>query len=374
MLTPEFSLSQDDAMVHLKIRAPYIRAQEVEIDVQGPDFKFYAPPYFLRLSLPASLIEDGREKASFDVGSGWLSLSLPKETTGEEFPDLDLLSRLLASKNESLPSPPVGPQGQLIQDLSLGSVSNDDEGKGDDQEDTKIEFNWDYPQTPVVPSATTETGDILFGQSSKNMYGFNNEYSGAESHLHAMAHEVLEIQSLDASTPASRRLERLAKETRSFDPEHYQGDFLGERDGELSEVLAFRPVTWAALKRIQKTRADNTTGNDLIDPATMTKKEDGSEESCLVLTPEEQTELAQLKYKECKCFLQRSSVLYSRLMSQKKDLIQNEASIYLGLVDLIFSYCYNHRTTEGEGTVESPWTLCKVSATLSCFEVGLLLL
>ena len=43
--------------------------------------------------------------------------------------------------------------------------------------------------------------------------------------------------------------------------------------------------------------------------------------------------------------------------------------LYLGLVDLLFAYCYDHRTTEGEGNVESAWTMCKLSSTLSCLEV-----
>ena len=45
-----------------------------------------------------------------------------------------------------------------------------------------------------------------------------------------------------------------------------------------------------------------------------------------------------------------------------------ERMIYLGLVDLMFAYSYNLRTTEGENTVESAWTMCKLSGTLSCFE------
>eukprot|EP01113_Clastostelium_recurvatum_P002892 TRINITY_DN11246_c0_g1_i1.p1 TRINITY_DN11246_c0_g1~~TRINITY_DN11246_c0_g1_i1.p1 ORF type:complete len:338 (+),score=117.86 TRINITY_DN11246_c0_g1_i1:43-1014(+) len=45
-----------------------------------------------------------------------------------------------------------------------------------------------------------------------------------------------------------------------------------------------------------------------------------------------------------------------------------EKSAYLGLVDLIYAYCYNHRTTMGESTVESGWTIAKVSPTLSALE------
>jgi protein SHQ1 len=54
----------------------------------------------------------------------------------------------------------------------------------------------------------------------------------------------------------------------------------------------------------------------------------------------------------------------------KKHFIDNEMKpkLYLGLVDILFAYCYNHRTTEGEDTVESAWTICKLSGTLSSFD------
>lgn len=40
----------------------------------------------------------------------------------------------------------------------------------------------------------------------------------------------------------------------------------------------------------------------------------------------------------------------------------------LGLVDLMFAYAYNLRTVEGENTVESAWTIVKLSSVLSWFD------
>lgn len=45
-------------------------------------------------------------------------------------------------------------------------------------------------------------------------------------------------------------------------------------------------------------------------------------------------------------------------------------SAYLGLVDLMMAYAYNHRSTLGENTVESGWTLSKLSNTLAWLEVS----
>ncbi len=42
----------------------------------------------------------------------------------------------------------------------------------------------------------------------------------------------------------------------------------------------------------------------------------------------------------------------------------------LSLVDLVFAYAYDHRTTLGEPSVESAWTVARLSATLSWLEVG----
>lgn len=40
-----------------------------------------------------------------------------------------------------------------------------------------------------------------------------------------------------------------------------------------------------------------------------------------------------------------------------------------GMVDILFASCYNHRTTLGEHTVESGWTINKLSSTLCWLQV-----
>ena len=51
-------------------------------------------------------------------------------------------------------------------------------------------------------------------------------------------------------------------------------------------------------------------------------------------------------------------------------MIDDPQSIYLGLVDILFAWCYNHRTTCGENTVESRWTIRKLSSSFSFLDVG----
>lgn len=51
------------------------------------------------------------------------------------------------------------------------------------------------------------------------------------------------------------------------------------------------------------------------------------------------------------------------------DLLSNEKATYLGLVDILFAYSYNHRVFEGENTVESAWCIGKLCSSMACLEV-----
>lgn len=55
-------------------------------------------PYFLRLNFSNSLLEDDDSSAQYDPSSGYLTVTLTKETPGHEFLDLDLLAKLLAPR------------------------------------------------------------------------------------------------------------------------------------------------------------------------------------------------------------------------------------------------------------------------------------
>ncbi|CAN0602372.1 unnamed protein product, partial [Ectocarpus sp. 12 AP-2014] len=47
-----------------------------------------------------------------------------------------------------------------------------------------------------------------------------------------------------------------------------------------------------------------------------------------------------------------------------------ERRVLLGLADILFAYAYDHRTTTGDATVESPWTVAVLSPLLSWLEVS----
>lgn len=63
-------------------------------------FTLHINPYFLKLNLPKSVLEDDNSSAKYDPSNGFLTVELTKEVPGEEFEDLDLLSKLLAPRSE----------------------------------------------------------------------------------------------------------------------------------------------------------------------------------------------------------------------------------------------------------------------------------
>jgi len=60
------------------------------------------------LNLPGRIIEDGREKATYNIKTSEVTVSIPKETPGEFFEDLGLLTNLMAkSKKEEEKNNPL---------------------------------------------------------------------------------------------------------------------------------------------------------------------------------------------------------------------------------------------------------------------------
>ncbi|KAJ3044288.1 Hsp90 cochaperone shq1 [Rhizophlyctis rosea] len=376
MLTPAFTVSQDEDFVTVMLRCPYVRAQEVEFYIEGTEFKFYVRPYFLRLNLPAPLIEDGRESASYDIDKGEITVKLPKETKGQHFADLDLLTKLMESKGQAASvggtaaatgpatdgTPTIKPLIEVIggsADAAMESESAPGESVDSDDEDE--EFDWEFPQE--APKLALSTGA---------QYGFNNAYSGHGSHLSQIARDIVEIDDLDTSTPSSRREERLTKEELKFDDDHYVADFIN--DEEIQRLIKFRPESWAALKRIQKAKSSGSASAMVVDNGAPTPADSTSVANTLPdmdsLTISPSPSNAEPKALEPWLEFTPQEQEQMRSLRNKQYLLDDERSIYLGLVDLLFAYCYNHRTTEGENTVESCWTICKLSAILSCFETS----
>lgn len=183
------------------------------------------------------------------------------------------------------------------------------------------EFNWEIPQE--LPSDETMLGTEAY-------YGFNQQYTGYFRHVQETSNEINELQSPETSmTIESRRQERVQRENDKFDEDYYCSDYA--MDEEIQNVIKYKTVYSKELKRIQK------------------------EEAAQLTFTEQEEELM-------------------RQLPRKEYLISNEKAVYLGLIDLLFAYSYNHRVTEGEGNVESCWCIGKLSSSLSSLEVKIVCL
>uniref|UniRef100_A0A674C849 Protein SHQ1 homolog n=1 Tax=Salmo trutta TaxID=8032 RepID=A0A674C849_SALTR len=306
MLTPAFELSQDPAFLILTIRVPYTRTSEFDLYIDGDDFKFYAKPYFLRLTLPGKIVEDGREKATFDIDKGLFTLRVPKETAGEHFEGLQMLTSLLAPKGSRSAKP-------LVEDMEACSGIMDGE-----EEDDEDEFDWQVEQEVYMDTSEEQLKEL-------QKYGFGSQRSGVFTRLQEELSDVIDIRNPDGTTASERRRKRLDAETSIFCPDHYLADLF--EDEEIQGLLKFRPW-WS----------------DLC-PDSIRQGE-----AAVSFTDDEKEQLRK--------FTNHSYIL------DKKSRFQ----VWLSLVDIILAYCYELRTTEGEHNVESPWTIRKLSGTLCWLE------
>ncbi|GJJ73209.1 protein SHQ1 [Entomortierella parvispora] len=477
MITPKFTVTQDSDHVTIVIKAPHIKTQNVDINVQGDVFKFNLKPYFLRLTFPGNVLEDERSKAIYDVGSGELTVILAKETPGEHFPDLDMLTKLLVRKGDITDNKQI--KRPLIEVLSSGDTL-----EGTRQVEKDEDFDWEMPQ---------EIRQEVF---SEVRYGFNNRYSGFFTHVQETANDVLDVYDPEHASLETRREDRIKRENDKFDDEYYMSDFMIEE--EIQHLLKYKTQWWNELRAIQKAEKDNagkkpkesvplvptpvvkatptvsaapvshsTTFSSAfskpVKPATpsifnIVNKEDSDDESSstisglgsgfgmkevstksivkditpstssapslvldmtpstvsttpavdslesLVATTEAPlidesepvrhlggenitvvdssrtaTEKTALEDGMADMSLSGESVLGAKPFSAKEQelmrdlpkreyILENAKSTYLGLIDILFAYSYDLRVGEGDTTVETAWTICKLSSSMAALD------
>ncbi|XP_051986969.1 protein SHQ1 homolog isoform X2 [Xyrauchen texanus] len=306
MITPAFELSQDANFLTVVIRVPYTRTSEFDIYIQGEDLKFYAKPYFLRLTLPGRIVEDGREKASFDIDKGVFTLHVPKETAGQHFEGLEMLTSLLAPKGSRSAKP-------LVEDTEACGGGS---AEASEKEDEEEEFDWQIEQ-----EAYTETPVETLNEYHK--YGFGNLRSGVFNRLQEELSEVIDVKDPDSTAPKVRRQNRLDAETTIFCTDHYLANMF-EDEEVIKTMLKFKPW-WRQLSQL-------------------------GHSDTLTFTEEEKEQM--------------------RKFTNRSYLLEKKASfhVWLSLVDIILAYVYDVHTTEGEHNVESAWTIRKLSGTLSWLE------
>ncbi|KAF9452242.1 SHQ1-domain-containing protein [Macrolepiota fuliginosa MF-IS2] len=310
MITPRFTCSQTDASVVISVYCPSIRAADVEIHVDETLVSFHVNPYFLRLNFSHPLLEDDTSSANYDPSSGYLTVTLTKETKGQEFKDLDLLTKLLAPRKTK-----VEPTIEV-----LSSQENEEEELVSKVDKLSLEQNeileaaendWQLPQQ--LPQ-----DEPLLDASLQKYYGFLDTHSGYFNHVTHTENEINEL-GVDAETcsPDERRRRRIQHENEKWDEEYYMADFAD--DEYIQELIKYTHPHIAALEEVKYTEAENLT---------------------MMRLP-------------------RKEYLPSPIQTH---------CLYLTLITLLFSYAYESRTTQHDPTPESAWTICNLTPAFSALD------
>ena len=142
---------------------------------------------------------------------------------------------------------------------------------------------------------------------------------------------VIDLPSPDdyESSRAEKRSElRIENENAKFDEDHYLADFFDDTELIKDTLLKYQPDFYSI-----------GSGSDEDDVS--------------------------LEYTDKEIDVLKSLPRRTYLLDKSQKM-----SAYLGLVDILYAYCYNNRVNCGESNVESGWTIAKLSSTLSWFDVS----
>ncbi|KAJ2832671.1 hypothetical protein FBU31_002036, partial [Coemansia sp. 'formosensis'] len=354
MITPKFTVRQDHDHVYITIFTAHVRAQTLEFDVDEYQFKFHASPYYLRLTFPGKVVEDESSTASLDASTGQISVTLAKQTPGETFENLDLLSSLLATKRQrDLGLSATDRQSRpLIEDIAGGSAAE----PCTSEEQLAIlqdeEFDWEISQTPA---ADDDDASLLLKSAT---YGFNSQYTGLLAHAHDSGNDINAVPDPERMTPDQRRANRIATEDAKFDESYYIDNYINDED--ILPLIHYKTRFFKILRRLQK----NKTTAVVADLPTTPPDGQAPAEQLAADLELQQSNSAIDSWAE---FTDKENATMLDL-PRKVHLVSDRQTLYLGLVDIIFAYCLDHRINQGDSTVESLWTIGAVSSTLSNLE------
>ncbi|KAF7493270.1 Protein SHQ1 -like protein [Sarcoptes scabiei] len=325
MITPIFRLDQDCDNLIIIIRIVDIRTlsnpNEIEIYHEDREFIFYGKPYYLRLKLPGqvessySIEEDADQLQAEQMGSIGNNLRCSFDCDRNE------LKIKIPKKNRGehfsdlemignfLCKPKKKFHSNLIEVDEITQINDEEENEDED-------FDWTLEQT--LPQLSL---NVL----ARERYGFANSFENIFDENDNEILELIDVREPGRKSIQQRRLERLRKENGDFDEEHYLADLF---DDEMIANIVEKNPSWV------DSESNSTIWIDM-----------------LLNDEDRQRIIDQLPRKE---FPKFNSI--------------TRAAIVLSLCDILYAYLYDLRTTDFEHTVESAWTIRKLSPTISWFE------
>ena len=361
VLVPRYRLSQTSTHVVIEVTLPHVRVSPKSVDllvVDGVELHLHAPPaYLLKLTLPDRVVDEEAVEESLaalangvqnhhaaiytkedlprltydpEKNHGTLIVSMKKES--ERFwEDLDLLGKLQEPTRSQRRKQESRAGSKLVVE-----IDSPEEDRGGGGECLSIESaSEDECLTSIKYSDGPRYG--LFQQHSNVFRDYAREGLTVEMIECKSPDDTLDARSVDQD----RRAMRLETENQKFDPDRYLNDFCVEEDGDMifDCAMSMEPHWATSVTELTEKLSNLTTS--AVDASTF-------------FTEEESNMLASIPYKGL-----------PDLESLTKD--QSHAA-FLCLMDVLFSYAYDHRTTDGEPTVESSWTVMILSPALSWLE------
>ena len=369
-ITPRYSLTQTTSHLQIEVSIPHVRVSTSTLElriVDGTEVNLYAPPtYLLRLTLPGRVIDEDAVEDSLS-NSAIIGLncncSIIQEEDGEDGELQPKAVQKLLTKDD-LPKLQYNPEknhGTLVIVLQ-----KEEQGFWEDldllgrlQQPSQTRQMKKAMNNPLVQEIN-ENGDVESRSSNKVVnndtrqmmeeclsvqktmsYGLFNGYSNVfrDYAREGLVHEMLECPNPDEIISNGdddnivleeqyRRELRLQTENEKFDEDRYINDLHIEHECDMvfDSAVMMKPH-WI------EDNNNQSDGNPFF----------SSEESHL---------LAEIP---------RHDTLMNLSVEQQK-------SGLLCLVDILFAYVYDHRTTDGDPTVESSWTVMILSPTLSWLE------
>lgn len=343
MITPRFSITQDEEFVHIKVNVSSLRfnAAGLEMVVEENVFVFHISPYYLRLRFPHNLVDDERASAKYVSQDESIEIKLPKEQKGLYFEDLDVPTKLLARQGDLLGAAALEsrdkeqPKGPLIQEIQNDSIcKSNDASRLQTLEQQGEAFNWEIEQKPFEPR------DGLL--STK--YGFDNMYDNVIAVSVSNGNDINELDDPEHTEANDRVKQRLLTEKLKFDAEYYVSEYMVRKHGSpeeleingINEVLECTPpVVKQYLKWYKSTKERD---------ATMP----------LEFTQQEQTQMQDN-------------------LPHREYLVHDVKRLYVTVLSLLFGYMFEQLECGGAHNTESAWTIGRLAPQISFLDQQLLL-
>ena len=352
MIRPIFNVTQDDSFIYIEAKVKYVKISDFEYFIEDNNFRFTLKPYYLNINLPKKLnSESNLNNFTYEPENQRLICKIQKLNIGENFENLEFISTLYNTKSNNdkalSNNKSIFSKIQEINENNEETTSNNENNINltisinNEKDLNDYLFNKYTEEKNKIKSNKNTLENLENIKTIKNIseykYGFNNSFFDV---FDKRKEELLEICDLNPKeVPINKRyLFKLEKENNDFNSEHYITDlFLDDEKSDFYDEFFSKIISENLDKKDKK----------FLESIKDKKNKDNFDE----IENEVLYKISKLNIKESE---------------NDNNLLKYKFSIYLNVIDILFSFLYNGIVTEYENNSESGWNIDKLSATLSC--------